>query len=51
MTINPGRSATLQVEFTMHQGMDGPHDFRIPLMTNDPTQSVAELGVKTNWIP
>jgi hypothetical protein len=51
MIINPGQQATIRLEFTMHEGMDGPHDFRMQLKTNDPTAPVTELVVITNWIP
>jgi hypothetical protein len=51
MTIMPGKQATISLEFTMHEGMDGPHDFRIYLSTNDPAKPVTELVVISNWIP
>jgi hypothetical protein len=35
----------------MHAGMGGYHDFRIPLITNDPNQPEQELIVLSNWIP
>jgi hypothetical protein len=35
----------------MHAGMDGPHDYRIALKTDDPAQPVTELRVTSNWIP
>lgn len=35
----------------MHEGMDGPHLFEISLGTNDPTQQVKILQIKSNWIP
>ena len=34
----------------MHAGMDGPHDFRINLRTNDPTQPNKELVILSNWV-
>ncbi len=37
--------------FMMHEGMDGPHDFAVHLMTNDPTQSDKIVTVLSNWIP
>jgi hypothetical protein len=36
--------------FTMHPGMAGPHDFRVELNTNDPTQPVRELTVLSEWV-
>ena len=34
----------------MHPGMDGPHDFRVHLRTNDPQQPDIELKILSNWI-
>lgn len=38
------------MQFTMHAGMEGPHDFRIVLDTNDPANPKAELRVLSNWV-
>lgn len=35
----------------MHEGMDGPHLFEIPLTTNDPAQPLKKLLVATDWQP
>ncbi len=35
----------------MHAGMDGPHEFRVRLRTNDPVQPEMVLVVKSNWVP
>lgn len=35
----------------MHGDMGGPHDFRVQLVTNDPTQPNKELTVLSNWVP
>lgn len=51
MVITPGRTATINLQFTMHEGMDGQHDFRMQLKTNDPANPTTELGVRSNWIP
>jgi hypothetical protein len=51
MIINPGQQASIRLEFTMHEGMDGPHDFRMSLKTNDPMTPITELIVLTDWIP
>ncbi len=51
MTIAPGRSATISVQFMMHEGMEGPHDFRINLQTNDPVEPEKELVILSNWGP
>jgi hypothetical protein len=31
--------------------MEGPHDFRVQLKTNDPAQPMKELVVLSNWVP
>jgi hypothetical protein len=51
MAIAPGRTATIQLQFMMHDGMDGPHDFVMQLKTNDPDNAITELEVKSNWVP
>jgi hypothetical protein len=38
------------MQFTMPAGMDGPHDFRVALQTNDPSQPQRELRVLSNWV-
>jgi hypothetical protein len=48
--IQPGGEATLSVQFTMHPGMDGPHDFRVYLRTNDPLEPEKELQILSNWV-
>jgi hypothetical protein len=35
----------------MHEGMGGPHDFRLVLQTNEPDQPRRELVVLSNWVP
>lgn len=49
-TIQPGDEAVLSVQFTMNPGMDGPHDFRIHLRTNDPLEPEKELQILSNWV-
>lgn len=51
MAIQPGRSATITIQFSMHEGMEGQHDFRMQLKTNDPDQPVTELRARSNWVP
>lgn len=48
--LQPGQEATVTVQFTMHPGMDGPHDFRIYLRSNDPQEPEAELQILSNWV-
>lgn len=35
----------------MHEGMSGPHEFIVPLRTNDPTTPERRLVVLSNWGP
>jgi hypothetical protein len=51
LTLKPGQRGTISISFTMHAGMDGPHDFRIALRTDDPSRPNTELRVTSNWIP
>jgi hypothetical protein len=52
MVLKPGESTTIQsAVFMMHAGMDGPHDFRLHLKTNDPAQPEKEVKVLSNWVP
>jgi hypothetical protein len=51
MALRPGESTTLSMQFTMHEGMDGMHDFRIHLPNNDPQQPDRTLTVLSNWVP
>jgi hypothetical protein len=48
--LYPGQSTTLTMEFTMHAGMEGPHEFRVHLLTNDPQQPEQVLVVKSDWV-
>lgn len=52
MAVKPGESTMLSLEFTMmaHGGMDGPHDFRVHLPTNDTSWGDKTLAVLSNWI-
>jgi hypothetical protein len=51
MALNPGESTTLSMEFMMHEGMEGMHDFRVHLPSNDPDQPEHTLKVLSNWVP
>jgi hypothetical protein len=37
------------MQFMMHEGMAGPHDFRVHVKTNDPDQPDKELIVLSDW--
>jgi hypothetical protein len=51
MVIKPGQETTLSMQFMMHEGMDGMHDFRVHVSTNDPDNPEKELVVLSNWVP
>jgi hypothetical protein len=51
MVLKPGESTTLSMTFTMHSGMEGMHDFRVKIQSNDPEQPAKELVVLSNWVP
>lgn len=50
VTIRPGGTATITIRFMMHEGMDGPHDYRIQVKTNDPANPITELVAISNWV-
>jgi len=52
MVLNPGQSTTIEsTEFMMHPGMDGPHDYGIHLITNDPKSPDLLVNVLSIWGP
>jgi hypothetical protein len=51
MVLKPGEQTTLSMSFMMHEGMDGMHDFRVKIPSNDPVQGDKELTVLSNWVP
>jgi hypothetical protein len=52
MALKPGESTLVQSgEFTMHEGMDGPHNFAVHLKTNDRVNPDLIVNVLSNWIP
>jgi hypothetical protein len=50
MALKPGESTTLSMQFMMHEGMEGMHDFRVHLKSNDPRQTEMSLTVLSNWV-
>jgi hypothetical protein len=50
MVLKPGESTTLSMQFMMHEGMDGMHNFRVHLPSNDPQQPDRTLTVLSNWV-
>jgi len=51
MVLKPGEQTTLSMSFMMHAGMEGMHDFRVHIPSNDQAQSEKELVVLSNWVP
>ena len=49
MVLKPGQTTTLAVPMYMHGDMGGLHDFRVHLATNDPSNSITELQILSNW--
>jgi hypothetical protein len=50
MALKPGQQTMLTMSFMMHEGMEGPHDFRVYIPNNDPDHSNKELVVLSNWV-
>ena len=50
-TLHPGEEATVSFSFMMHEGMDGPHDFRVHVRSNDPEAPDKTVEVLSNWVP
>lgn len=49
-TLQPGSSATLSFELSMHPGMDGPHDIAVHVpVTDGSSQSTLALDVTGNF--
>ena len=49
-SARPGAEITISMTFMMHEGMDGQHDFRVLLQTNDPEHPEQELTILSNWV-
>ncbi len=41
----------MKLQFMMHEGMDGQHDFRVHVWTNDPQQPEQQVAIRSNWVP
>jgi hypothetical protein len=48
--LRPGEIATVSMRYTMHPGMDGQHDLRIHLRSNDPNNPEIQLTALSNWV-
>ncbi|GAB4480720.1 MAG: hypothetical protein OHK0031_02070 [Anaerolineales bacterium] len=52
MVLKPGESTVVESSiFMMHAGMDGPHNFGVHLISNDPAAPDFVVNVLSNWIP
>lgn len=50
MVLAPGDTTTLSMRFMMTAGMDGPHDFRVHLPSNDAAWGGRTLRVLSDWV-
>lgn len=52
MVLQPGESTVVRsTEYSMHEGMDGPHNFAVHLLTNDPASPDLIVNVLSDWGP
>ncbi len=51
MTLQPGQSTRLILQFMMHGEMGGRHNFRVHVFSSDPAEPEMELTVLSNWVP
>ncbi|HEX9680756.1 MAG TPA: hypothetical protein VGA32_04830 [Anaerolineales bacterium] len=52
MVLRPGETVILESGvFMMHTGMEGPHVFRVHILSNDPQQPHFTIDVSSNWVP
>jgi hypothetical protein len=49
--LAPGEQATVNMRFSMHEGMDGLHEFRVHVATTDPENPEQQVVVRSNWLP
>jgi hypothetical protein len=49
--LNPGEETAVELEFMMHEGMAGQHDFRVYVLTNDLQKPEQEVIIRSNWVP
>jgi hypothetical protein len=50
MVLNPGETTIVSMEFMMHEGMGGFHNFSVHMPTNDPNQPDRTVTVLSNWV-
>jgi hypothetical protein len=51
MVLRPGERTIVAMEFMMHSDMGGVHDFRLHLVSNDPSQPDMTVTILSNWVP
>lgn len=39
------------MSFMMHAGMDGKHEFRVHVRSNDPMTPDQQVVILSNWVP
>jgi hypothetical protein len=39
------------MDYSMHAGMDGPHEFWVTVHSTDPANPEQVLIAKSNWVP
>ncbi len=49
--LEPGQTAVVSMEYSMHEGMGGQHEFHVHLTTNDPASPKTTFVARSNWIP
>ena len=50
MVIDPGHEGRISMSYSMHEGMGGPHEFRVHLKTNDPVEPTKYLTIYSDWV-
>ena len=41
----------MTLDYSMHEGMGGPHEFQVHVRTNDPAKPEVLLVAKSDWGP
>ena len=49
--MQPGQETEVSTQFTMHEGMGGPHLFAIHVKTNYPVEKERVLKIRSNLQP
>jgi hypothetical protein len=48
--IRPGEEATVTIQFMMHEGMGGYHNFLAHVLTDDPVEPDKQVRILSNWV-